>query len=347
MMEQSRTEVAAILAGNRAIREEMMAFIASKEALAFVGAGMSVGLGYPGWGDLLTKLRRQAEALDPAFPFVVPVGLTENDALDFAEAIQRHFEAREELRRYRSALGHEFARKPGGCTALLHKLVKLPFKGYLTTNYDPAVECALNGHGNTNPDCGVVIKSEEDAHMVSEFLRGLDKPKHARQVGHLHGRHDQTESIILTRSDYKRAYGFVEAAPGEKQPDPEWRLHRKLVWSLLATRTVVFWGCSLTDPYLIAMLNAVANDLWHFGQRVHFAVVALDSRNAKTVEVDTEQFLGRYGLQLVFYDNSDGSRLELERLVGEALQRCGAPEENDWIEAVNRETERKAKPYED
>jgi hypothetical protein len=222
----------------------------------------------------------------------------------------------------------------------------LPFKGYVTTNYDLALEYAFQRLGKTRPDCAVVVKRQNrDAHKVSEFLLSLDDANQVRRVAHLHGVENETEHIILSASDYREAYGFAQ--DGDRRCPREWTLHRKLVWSLLATRRVAFIGFSLNDPYVVALLNAVVDDLWNFGQPIHYAATSLDEASVEAASAREAQCLNRYGVQLVYYDNLDGNHIGLDQLVTEALARCGEIVGRDWLEGVNRDTERALRPYED
>jgi hypothetical protein len=334
-----------ILADSREHREAMLQLIASREAIAFAGAGLSAPLGYPPWKRLLQSLRSKA---GDVVPFQPPADIPEDDALNYAEAIQRHFEKHEgNPNRYYAILGREFGSKPQGCSETQQRLVRLPFKGYVTTNYDLTIERAFQRLGTTRPDCAVVVKRKnKDAHKVSEFLLSLDDTNHVRRVAHLHGVENDTEQIILSASDYYEAYGFAQDDRGRRHTR-EWTLHRKLAWSLLATRRIVFIGSSLNDPYVSALLDAVVDDLWNFGQPIHYAVTPLEQASLEAASARAAHFLNRYGVQLVYYDNLDGNHDGLDQLVTEALTRCGEPVGRDWLEDVNRDTERALKPHED
>jgi len=333
-----------ILNKNVEHRKAMLDLIASMEAIAFVGAGLSVPCGYPPWRTLLDQLRTEAEALATFQP---PNGVTVSNPLDYAEAIQRHFEQHSgSLSRYYSVLGRAFGQKQ--CSEVQQRFVRVPFKGFVTTNYEDTLEQALALAGNKLTNRSVVVKcGNEDSHKVSEFLLSLDADAaQPRRVAHLHGIENQTKHIILSASDYRRAYGFVEPNANGQSQAPEWTLHRKLVWSLLATRRLVFFGCSLEDPYLTALLRAVADDLWNYGQPVHYAIISLDPDKVSSAHANEAQFLSKFGVQIVYYNNSDGTHTGLDQLINEALGRCGKSPGMGWLEDVNRETERSLRAHE-
>lgn len=319
-MENVRITANSILDENQICRAAMLELIASNEAIAFVGAGLSADV-YPPWRILLQKLRIEANNLATFRP---ADGLTEDDPLQFAEEIQRHFEARDgNLTRYYRILGQQFAHIDSACNSTYEKLVRLPFKGYVTTNYDLSLEAALHKAGNHRPDCAVVVKrNNKDAHKVGEFLWSLDDRKQDRRVAHLHGVENETQEIILSSSDYRGAYGFQQSHDGDLgvATQTSWTLHRKLVWTLLAGRRVIFFGFGFTDPYVNQILKDVADDLWGQGKAKHFAVVPLARDIINAAETKQRQFL-EYGVQVVFYDNLDGSHLELIKIIDKAVER--------------------------
>lgn len=256
---------------NSARREAVLSLISSGEAIAFVGAGLSSPLGYPSWSALLGKLHAQAQQIATFDP---PEHIKQH-VLQYAEVIKEHFKKSEGgIDQYRSILGREFGPRQDGenCTCTHRLLVRLPFRGFVTTNYDECIEDALRGYavdmlGRSRPDPGVIIKANKaDSHRVSLFLRSIsDKAgKNQSYVAHLHGRHDDTQNVILTANDYLQAYD--RAAQSDKGPlDNRFvPLHRQLAWSLFATRRMVFVGCSMDDPYIKALLDTVAYDLWEW-----------------------------------------------------------------------------------
>jgi hypothetical protein len=345
--EDNRSVAAAILEKNKRHRDDMLQLVESREAIAFVGAGLSSPL-YPTWLALLRKLAEKCENITGA-PFTAPAGISEMDALDYAEAVQEHYRKHDaSLSQYYSIIGREFRGLAERCTDRQRSLVQLPFKGFVTTNYDEALEEAMLDCGVKRANCGIVIKRDEDHHTVSEFLLSLDDNRQFKRVAHLHGSWKETKHMILSRSDYERAYGgarnITEVDPAV-QPE-QWPLHRRLVWALLATRRMVFFGTSLGDPYLKALLQTVANDLWNWDQSIHYAIFPLDSDSLRRQQNDEAEFI-RHGVRIVYFDNLDGTYSSLDQLINESLARCGKQSVSAWLESVNAETERTLRPHED
>ncbi len=311
---------------NLTCREVMLRLIASGEAISFVGAGLSASpeLNYPAWPKLLEVMSAEAKKLAS---FQSALNETE-DPLLRAEELKEHFKKHDALARFKSILCHEYGPKDhANCTLTHQRLVKLPFRAFVTTNYDGCLEHALTEVAiskNQKPrlDLSVVIKSNgQDRHMVSRFLRSIVEHRgpHWRYVAHIHGWYDDAENIILAASDYAEAYGFkMEDGRIQKQKAPVATLHRQFAWSLFASRRMVFFGCSMDDPYIKGLLDVVAADLWEWHQPIHFVVLPLDRESLTSVESRAGDFR-RHGLQVVFFDNWDGTFVGLDHLLDSAL----------------------------
>lgn len=329
-MQDLRTIVNDKMRANRPAREAMLDLISSGEAIAFVGAGLSAPLKYPAWNDLLAKLHDLATQIAGFDP---PAAL-KSDVLKYAEEIKQHFKNNGALHEFYNAIGREFLPRNGtNCTDCHHRLAKLSFRAFVTSNYDDSMEqalndCAMNELGRARPDPGIVIKrNSADRHIVSVFLRSIvDRvEKNQRRVGHLHGRYNDTTNIILAASDYEDAYGLI--LKGSKPREvPSSTLHRQLVWALFATRQLVFFGCSMDDPYIKTLLDMVAADLWEWNQPIHFVVLPIDEKSALAADT-LSRALARKGLQAVFFDNCDEKYAGLDQLLDEAVER-GRPDKS-------------------
>lgn len=290
-------------------KRELIKLVASGEAVLIVGAGSSVRVDYVDWSELLKKL--EDLAIKCGNGFVKDDKQRENDPLGYAENIKTHIVKKNSLPKYYALLCRLFGTRT---TSLeFHKdLVSLPFRGILTTNYDMVLETALNKSkekfSESVPNRSLTIS--EDSGQVHDFFMEMSSRKMPQRIAHLHGSIDSgsVKDIILSRKDYEKAYG---------QKNSKWTLHRKLLWAVLATRRVVFIGFSMNDPYLNEMLEVVSEDLWRWDQSIHFAIMSISPDNADVSKAKAVRLREDYGIDTVFYENSDGKHSRLDHLIYE------------------------------
>src|ERR1700751_622822 len=110
--------------------------------------------------------------------------------------------------------------------------------------------------------------------------------------------------------------GFAEKDQISRRK-PSSTLHRQFAWSLFASRRLIFFGCSMEDPYIKALLDAVATDLWEWNLRIHFVVLPIDEGAVASVDNRVAEFK-RYGVEVVFFDNWDGTYAGKDSMLDEA-----------------------------
>ena len=341
-------------------RRELIELVASGEAVLMVGAGSSARVGYVTWDGLMKEL--EDLAIECGEGFEIDNLKREKASLEYAEDIKSHISRkRGSPSRYYARLQHLFSPKDPPFADFHRKLVSLPFRGILTTNYDAVLEAALGEiEPKTAYDNSFVI-DEDSAGRVHEFLMSMNNDRRmTKRIAHLHGKFDQGNSIILSIEDYQKKYGLsLDEETGEPQSEIAWTLHRKLLWSVLATRRVVFIGFSMNDPYFNKMLETVSADLWRWDESIHYAIMSITSKNTgedtetskADVQKDEAQRLKReYGVVTVFYekssDDSDPHK-GLEQIIEEIYKVCeiesqpptDETDEEDWLEQVNQNME--------
>ncbi len=146
----------------------------SGSLVLFVGAGVSMGAGLPGWGDLLQQVAGAEDTKSSGFKSL--------DVLDQAQIIERRLNEKSEnlgakvveilQGKSRYSLGHSL-------------LANLPIKEVATTNYDQLFEDA-----------------SKDAREKVSVLRYKPDATRRRWLLKMHGCVSKPEEIVLTRSDY-------------------------------------------------------------------------------------------------------------------------------------------------
>jgi hypothetical protein len=115
----------------------------------------------------------------------------------------------------------------------------------------------------------------------------------------------------------------------------EWPIKRKILWSILASRRVVFMGFSLNDPYFRKMLDHVKDDLNIYGAETHYIVLRI-TKSSKDETIAFAELLKReYGIISVFHEDDENSYKGFENFIydlgaeilSQGTQRLGYAEE--------------------
>jgi len=329
-------------AENQRCRDALFELVSSRIAIAFVGAGSSQRCGYPGWGALAQQLG-DLVGLSP--PSTIDLRKNPLRALNFVEQVKACVNTRDRsLAQYHAALQQMFAPKKLKAHDNFHEqLVGLPFRAIVTSNYDEVLESALGAVrvGLRAVSCDI----DDDARATSsQFLRSLDRLEDPPVILHVHGTHTKPTKIILGEQDYVRAYGWMHERRKKDEADGigdvgEWTFQSRLMWALFATRSIVFIGFSLTDPYFNYLLEVVTKDLWEWNQQNHFAVMSLSNEDAEEAKSFAKHLLHKHGIRVVFYENADGLHTGLDQLIRDASVFCNTGDRSGWLEAANRRLE--------
>jgi len=299
---------------NERSKKELLQWLSKpRQVLLIVGSGSSRWVGYPSWEGLLEDLRRE---------FLPDVGFPNDlDLLHKASFIRNSLRGlsnpQDRLKQYREYLEKIFrSRKPPFVDWHL-TLVRLPFCGIATTNYDPVLEAAvsyLRAERKQSP-CRPVDACGKPSRHIFQFFRSLNDDLEIDSVLHLHGYCDNAEGLILTAEDYAKWYeGLTEdaaeiaaahpAGPLATQTGSLDTLHRKIVWALLAARPVLFVGFSVEDPAFQVLLNLVKED-FDFGYPAHIAILPCSPADADERErerLHVADRLAPLGVRPLFYD---------------------------------------------
>ena len=166
--------------------------IQSRRCVLFIGAGVSQASGLPGWKPLLSDLVSwcKSEKITLSRKTSINQSLKKNELLEVAEEIKSQIGA-ENLRCYLGKVFHNPAIIPSRSHEIL---AEIPFAGRITTNYDKLHEAAYLERNKTS----LAVMTHQQAAELSAALReGKDFLVKA------HGDIDQSNTIILTSSDYR------------------------------------------------------------------------------------------------------------------------------------------------
>jgi tetratricopeptide (TPR) repeat protein len=277
-------------------------YLATGQAVAFLGAGVSVPL-YPLWNGLIGELvdaaagrldDRQAESLralaSQSPEEVVEIVRTALGAGAYREALRQVLRVRPDPETGRS------------WTPVQELVCRCAFTAVVTTNYDPGI---VNARMRVRPDASATgFTTWEDELGLDQWRTGDVFGADELPVLFAHGQHSRPDSIVLATTEYRRAYAG-------KLPQ---------VLARLLDGHLAWLGFSFADQRIAAVLREVAD---RTGTRIdpgaaprHVAVMAWDP----DAEGNDPGTLARraeiaYGAQLILYPASNGDHSALARLL--------------------------------
>ncbi|HMM97470.1 MAG TPA: SIR2 family protein [Anaerolineales bacterium] len=195
----------------------------------FVGGGLSIQAGYPSSNELVAHLLRDAN-IEPAeinaydkFPAKARriKEIIQNRGDSFYEILYRRFD--------------ENHFQINRTIPLYQDLLRIPFRAFITTNYDSCIEEAAD-----------LLNIHFDEIQIYPQLKPNDLE--ATKLYHIHGKINQNDipdssrSIVLTTDDYLAAYGDESRLP-------------VLMNALFDSHNILFIGFSLEEDALYELLQ--------------------------------------------------------------------------------------------
>jgi len=308
---------------NQEAKKKLISVLKSEQAILMAGAGSSKFAGFPTWEELLNELGKLTPSL---------IKPDNNDLLVYADLIKDQLKKEGKLNEYHKFLDRTFQPKRGRNHTDFHlALVKLGYKGIVTTNYDLVLETAIDEAqtGDKYWRCEPTdLCLYDKQYRVQDFLRSLDPKTAYERVLHLHGCHENPAQIILTQKDYLKAYGKIL---GSDMEEPSERIldtfHRKVLWALFSIYSIFFVGFSMNDAFFMKILEIVQKDFMLNTEILHYAIMPYSSDEDKE---RTCLLLKRLGILPIFYyvpktDNPEepSDHSGLKRLIFELANSVG------------------------
>lgn len=197
--------------------------------LAWIGAGMSIGVGYPSWNQLVNTIAENISNV--AWEKTTLPEWTQKNASSNPEWVAEVLSTTNK-KEYFDALKNEFKLNKNQLNLTHAILGILPFKGYITTNYDTLIESNLEVFTKYKP---MVFKNDNAMSLLTDYTD-------QKFVYKIHGDiNSDLENIILTETDY---YAL--------QRD---EIYKKILSWLFSKYTLVSFGYSLRDRDFRSILN--------------------------------------------------------------------------------------------
>jgi hypothetical protein len=301
----TRVQREALASANRPGLTALLQYLDSDEAVAFLGAGVSAPL-YPLWQELIVTLIAAAEDQLGEEETATCRALAAHSAEAVVEIVRRRLGEAAYWETLREVLRARSDPETGRSWTPVQELVcRCKFKGIVTTNYDPGIVNALM---RVRPDAigtGFTVWPDDlglDRWRTGKVFGDIELP-----VLYAHGQHNQPDSVVLSATDYGRAYAG-------KLPH--------VLGHLIDSGHLVWIGFSFADQRIAAILREIA---LKSGTKIdpgtppnHVAIMPWDPRAvgndprtlAQRAEID-------YGARVILYPATDDDHSALERLLAD------------------------------
>ncbi len=277
------------IAGNAFVRGRLIDSLRSGKAMAFVGAGASMEL-YSGWPDLLAFLGEQARQK----------ALADTDDIEFWN-MQQTSRPQQVARMIRQKFGEDAtflavlqeyfqarqSRETGDFFTQTQRLIaSLPFKGMVTTNYDPGL---LNALLACRPQCcGRSVATWDDEDVVNSWYTKqiFREPNHC-PILHIHGCWDHPDTIILDNDKYRKVYGLG--------------YFKDMLRSLWSQERLVLVGCGFSETWLDRNLDEVLGQVAEIADARHVAFIGITENDEKHIARYRSLMQNMYRIEIIFY----------------------------------------------
>lgn len=245
----------------------------------FVGAGISVGGGFPTWKDHLRQQGKTAGIDSPQIEEWLANGEYEQ-VIEHIEGVHGPEVFAQEIR--------DVFSKTGSIQDVTLRISELFGDTLITTNYDRLLEQVFD----TGTDCAV---------QVINGMTAMEQPEADKiTVIKLHGDIQQPQRCILGKAQYDQAYG-------EEELDLERPIPRLLKY-YFKNSSLLFIGCSLQNDRTIQVFKKAKDLLGDFSFPQHFALEQAPELMEDLVARNGE--LLRLGITAIWYPKDQHEQVE-------------------------------------
>lgn len=245
----------------------------------FVGAGISVGGGFPTWKDHLRQQGKTAGIDSPQIEKWLANGEYEQ-VIEYIEGVHGSEVFAQEIR--------DVFSKTGSIQDVTLRISELFGDTLITTNYDRLLEQVFD----TGTDCAV---------QVINGMTAMEQPEADKiTVIKLHGDIQHPQRCILGKAQYDQAYG-------EEELDLERSIPRLLKY-YFKNSSLLFIGCSLQNDRTIQVFKSVKALAGDFLFPQHFALEQTPESQKLLIARNSE--LARLGITAIWYPAGQHEQVE-------------------------------------
>jgi len=296
----------------RKIAEQLWIAIKDEDCVAWIGAGLSTPAGYLGWPETVQQLCDVC--------CVPPLDLDHQSTQHLMDKAEECKQANP--RAYADKLAALFGRTVAKARQAYYPLLRVPFRGYVTTNFDPLLLEAASSIGG--------FELLAYPHLPPDWLG--NKPK--KPLYYIHGvardkdNRPSGDNLILATSDFQHAYGGTV---------------RPLIDTILLYRPVIFIGCNLGEPQIeesFRRVHAIHEELKKssttFNIKPRYALLprrmmVSRGKRSRTPKPDHDREQGEdsrlnaSAIEVVRYSHADETHSEIEEILEFLLELAGKP----------------------
>lgn len=267
---------------------------ANNNIIPFIGAGMSIPLGYPGWKDFLNNICDE---------ILQNSDLPHSTIHQIKELIiaEKYLEAADQInaiynKQFKKIIAKTYSldKWNGKQPDYLQVFRKLGCDTIVTTNYDMIIENFWE-HNGIKAD---IIYPYSTVHIARNMV------ENRKQLIKLHGTYQDHDTIVITSSDYRKAY------------QKNGVLYKTIQSLTSSSKVILFIGCSLSDDSLFNTLQEIAGsqlrDYSQYALLPYFLNEDLSAVKNEERRKNKKNFeLARLGIDIIWYPvkNNDHSNL--------------------------------------
>ncbi len=243
----------------------------------FVGAGLSIPL-FPGWTKFLQGLGESAGSATLA---AVNQQLGSGHYEEAAELVQTKLGSRRFQEHLEDTFGdHRLPEQP--ISGAVTSIPRISSGVVITTNFDRLLE-------RTFDEAGTPTRHFWGRDALEKGGRHLQREESV--LLKLHGDYETSSGRVLTLKDYQQCYGNTAGCTVDANlPIPS------MLMAILATRSLLFVGCSLAADRTVPLLQHIAN---RFTGNVQFAIVSHPASEDEFQE--RARLLSEMGIRPIWY----------------------------------------------
>jgi hypothetical protein len=259
--------------------DQLVECIAAKEVVPFIGAGISVGGGFPTWANHLRQQGRTAGIPQEYIEELLEQGQYEQ--------IIDHIEQQHGRETFAQEIRDVFGKR-GRIQDITLRISELFSDTLITTNYDRLLEQVFDTGGASRVQAinGVTAMDLPDPEKIT--------------IIKIHGDFKDPAHCILGKAQYDAAYG--EAALDLHRPIP------KMLGRYYSTNNLLFIGCSLRNDRTLQVFQATKAAAGDFAFPQHFAFEQAPGQIEALVARNSE--LTRLGITAIWYPSGQHEKVE-------------------------------------